>query len=114
MGGAHTIEDPPGRRCRGDRAEQPRLVPQLAQVADAVRAVRDRNGEIGEHRSGEVDRHRLVRADEGLVPGVDQTGVSGELSQQLRPGVGDHPLTISADSETTQPPATLHREGVLP
>ena len=58
--GAHAIEHPPGRRQRRHRAEQARLVPQRPQVADAVRAVRDRDGEIGEHAAGEVERDRLV------------------------------------------------------
>ena len=114
VGGAHPVEHPPGRRRGRHRPEQPGSVAQLAKVADRVGTIGDRNGEIGEHAAGEVDWHRLVGADERRVPGVDQAGVTGELSQQLRPGVGHHALTVCSDSHPCQLAATLHLEGVLP
>ena len=110
----HPVEHPPSGRRRSDGTEKARFVAKRAQIADRIRAVSYRDGEIGEHRAGEVDRHRLVGADEYLVPGVDQAGVPGELPEQLGAGVGDHALANSGYFDPCQSATTLHLESAFP
>jgi hypothetical protein len=115
VGGAHPVEHPPGGRLGGDRAEEARLVPENLEVADRVGPVGDGNGEVGKDAARVMDRHALVGADEDLVPGVDQPGEAGQLSEQLGPGVGDDTVPVGSDSHLRQPTATLvHLEGAFP
>ena len=72
------------------------MVTKGSQVADAVPAIGDCDGEIGEDRSGEVERDRLVGRDQRLVPGIDEAGEARKLAQQLGTGMRDHPpLSVS-------------------
>ena len=111
---AHPVEHPPGGRRGGDGAEELGLVTKDRKVADRVRTVCDRDGQVGEDTAREVDRQRLVGADERCVPRASEPGEPRHLPQKLGARVGHHTLAVSGQLEPSCPRATLHLESAFP
>lgn len=64
---ADPVQDPPRRRCRGDRAKQVGLIRRAARSL-IDRPIRDRHGQISQNLTGHVDRQSLVGAEQHPIP----------------------------------------------
>jgi hypothetical protein len=104
------LDDPPGGRGRGHRAEQLRLVAQHRQVAQAIAT-------IGQHHR-QIAQHGRVRVTTGarLVPAQrhGQPEPVGQLPQQRRASMADHTGAVGGDYEAGRRVGSLHPQGALP
>jgi hypothetical protein len=50
------LDDPPGGRDRGHRAEQPGLIPKRGQVAQAIPTIGEHDRQVSQHLAGSVPR----------------------------------------------------------
>ena len=112
--GIDAVQHPPRGRHRGHRPEQVLPVTQHADPADRVRAIGDRDRQIGEHPTRRMHREPLVGADQRGGDPVDQAGVLGHLPEQTDPGVRHHALPVRADHDPPYPLATLHLQSACP
>jgi hypothetical protein len=107
--GGDPFQHPPGGRGRGHRSEQLRLVPQGSQVAQAVAAV-------GQHHRQVAQHGRIRMAAGGGSPPAQRLGQSdpvGQLPQQRRAGMPDHPGAVGGDFEAGRRVGSLHPQGAL-
>jgi hypothetical protein len=104
------FQHPPGGRGGGHRAEQLRLVAESGQVRKAVPAVGQHHRQIPQHR-----RIRMAATAAGLVPAQrpGQPNPVGQLPQQRRAGMADHPGSVGSDFEAGRPVGSLHPQGAL-
>jgi len=88
------LDDPPGGRGGSHRAEQLGLVTQHRQIAQAVTTVGQHHGQVPQH-----DRVRVAAPAAWGTPAqrAGQAKPVGQLTQQRRPGMTDHPGTVSGD-----------------
>jgi hypothetical protein len=84
-----TVQDPPRRRGRGDRAEQFRLVPQHRQVRDRLPTIGQHHRDIGQHAARIMPRAALSQPAQRLTEGLRHTGHIGQIREQPRPGMRD-------------------------
>jgi hypothetical protein len=107
---AGSFDDPPGGRGRGYRAEQGRLVPQGGQVGQAVAAVGQHHRQVPQHV-----RVRMPPPAARLTPAQrpGQPKPVGQLPQQRRAGMPDHPGAVGGDFEAASRVGSLHPQGAL-
>ena len=106
-------EQPPGRRCRGDRAEHLALVPQHGQIRDRLAAVGEHHREIGGDPARVVAGAAWPKWPQRGGVRAGQPGGIGKIRQQPCPGVTDHPRTVSRDMELGTRTDTLHAESAF-
>lgn len=88
-------EQPPGRQCRGDRAEHLALVPQHGQVRDGFPAISQHHREVGGDPARVVTSAPWPKWPKRGGVRAGQFGGIGKISQQPCPGVTNHPGTVS-------------------
>ena len=98
--------------CLGsDRPEQVVLLAQHRQIRQTIRAVRDRDREMGQHDT----RIMGVPGDPALThrhrQRVGQTGPISHLSQQTGPGVRHQIFAVNSHQRTTDTSITMHLQG---
>jgi hypothetical protein len=104
------LDDPPGGRGRGHRAEQLRLIPQHPKVTEAVATVGQHHRQVAQHDP------IPVTAPAGWGAPAKRAGQPepvGQLTQQRRPGMADHPGTVGRDFEPGRRVGSLHLQGAL-
>ena len=106
--GIDPVKDPPRRGHRGHRTVQVCTVPEHADATDRVRAVSDRDREIGEHPPRGMNPRSPVGVGQRGRDCLGQAGVLGHLSQQTDPGMRHHIGTVSGDHDPRNLLATLH------
>jgi hypothetical protein len=107
------LDDAPGGRGRGHRAEQPGLVPERGQVAQAVPTIGQHDRQVGQHLAGPVPNPTWLLATHPAIQRCWQPETIGQLNQQHHPSVPDEPLTIGGDFEPCQRLGSLHPQGAL-
>jgi hypothetical protein len=103
------FDHPPGGRGRGHRAEQLRLITQHRQIAQAVATVGQHHRQVPEH--GRVRMPAALRVAPAKRPG--QPDPVGQLPQQRRPGMADHPGAVGGDFDPGRRVGSLHPQGAL-
>lgn len=87
-----SVQDPPRRGSRGDRAEQFRLVSQHHQVRDRLATVCQHHRDIDQHPARIMPRTAPPQPTQRLTEGARHTGQIGQIREQPRPGMrGDTP-----------------------
>jgi hypothetical protein len=107
------LNDPPGGGGRGDRAEQPTLVTQHRQVAQAVPTVGQDHRQVPQHPTGVVAVPRRLAAAGPPPKRGGQPEPVGQLGQQRRADVPDHALAVAGDFEAGTRVGSLHPQGAL-
>ena len=86
-----------------------------ADPADRVRAVGDRDREVGEHPTRRMQPPTLIGVGQRRRHGVDQTGLLSHLPQQPDPGMRDHARAVRRHLDPPPYPlATLHHGSASP
>jgi hypothetical protein len=107
------FDHPPGGRGGGDRAEQLRLVAQHRQVAQGIAAVGQHDRQVPQHRARVVAVPRRVATACPPRQGGGQPEPVGQLDQERRAGVADHPVAVAGDFEAGTRVGSLHPQGAL-
>ena len=107
------LDDPPGGRGRGHRPEQPGLVPERGQVAQAVPTVGQHHRQVSHHLAGPVPSPVWLPWARPTVQLAWQPEPVGQSDQQRRPGVPDQPVAIGGDVEPYPRLGSLHPQGAL-
>jgi hypothetical protein len=107
------LDDPPGGRGRGHRAEQPGLVTERRQVAQAVPTIGEHDRQIGQHLAGPVPSPAWLPSCSPAIQLGRQPEPVSQLDQQRGPGVPDEPLAIGGDVEPYPRLDSLHPQGAL-
>jgi hypothetical protein len=107
---ADPFDHTPGGRGRGHRAEQLRLITQDRQVGKAVTTIGQHHRQIPQHR-----RVQMATSAAGPVPAkrLGQPEPVGQLPQQRRAGMPDHPGTVGGDFDPGRRVGSLHPQGAL-
>ena len=94
VAGLDRLDGPAGRWCRGHRAEESGLIGQHPQVAEAVAAVGQGDGQIEQHLARIMTpRRRFVDARASLeCPGQPQ--LFGHFGQQASTGMGGDTFAV--------------------
>jgi hypothetical protein len=106
------VDDPPGGRGRADRPEQPCLIPQARQVAQANPTVGKHHDQVAQHRAAVVGM-ATAGADKAQVGAAakltDEAEPVGQLGQQHHPGVAADAVGVGGDFEAGASIATRDR-----
>ncbi len=115
--GGDLVDDPPRRRRRAHLAEQPRLVPQPRQVAEAVAAVGEHDHQVPQHRATVVCQAAAGAGKAEVGAAAKLAGERqpvGQFGQQHHPGVAADAVGVGGDLKAGTRVARLHRWGDPP
>jgi hypothetical protein len=111
VSGVDPFQKPPRGGVGRDRPEQTRPMGQGLDPANAVRPIRERNREIGEHLTRCVRPRTAVGVRERDGHRLDQTGLGAKFPPQLTPRLRHDPPAVPAHGP---PSSTLHPRGAFP
>jgi len=98
------LDDAPGGRGRGHRAEQPGLVSERGQVAQAVPTIGQHDRQVGQHLAGPVPNPTWLLATHPAIQRCWQPETIGQLNQQHTPAC---PTSPSPSAVTSNPASGL-------
>ncbi|MEY9849501.1 hypothetical protein ABH940_006610 [Streptacidiphilus sp. BW17] len=103
----------PGGRGGGDGAEYVALVAEHGQVGDRLAAVGEHHREVHRDAAGVVPGAAGSQPVQGVAEGTGQRGGVGQIREQTRAGVVDHPVPVGADDELGARPGSVHAESAF-
>jgi len=89
----------PGGWGGGDGAEHLVLVAQHGEIPDRLAAVGEHHRQIHRDTAGIVPGPARSQPVQGIGEGTGQRGGVGQIREQTRAGVADHPVTVGADDK---------------
>jgi hypothetical protein len=115
--GSNLVDDPPRGRRRADPPEQPRLLPQAGQVAEAVTPVGQHDDQVTQDRAAVVGMAAAPAGKAKVGAAAKLAGQAqpvGQLGQQHHPGMAADAVGVSSDFESGTGVGSLHRQGDPP
>jgi hypothetical protein len=112
---ADRVDETPGGRVGGDRAEQSGLVAQRAQVAQRVAPVGEHHRQIAHDPTRVVARAALAQAGERARERTGEAEPVGALGEQRRAGVADRLIvSVRSHRHSDRAAIALHLQGDPP
>jgi hypothetical protein len=107
-GVVESVEEPPHRRCRRDRAEQFGLAAQHRQVSDRLAAISEHHRHVEGDPTRIMPRSALPQRQQRLGHRPGQPSYIGQISEQTGTRVTHHATPIRADDDLRTRASTLH------